>query len=247
MSSEKYTDIEEKRVWETICTLRQIRFAGELTQKGRGAIDIKEILLDAERLAKSPAPYLIALLQGGASSDMLDAWQEAQREMDIKYQAYPMIRRSPLGMPLVDVGRKIRIMSWSMDKEIGTDKLTEYFIRQEKLGDIRFEDLFDNRLGILAPLSTDILSAYLLSEFIRKHHSPQTPQVKPVLASTDLTAFTFPKDKRGVGVFAGLSRILAYVDANGMGNTRIALAAAAELEYPGKVIPTGPRYPIIGY
>lgn len=239
MSLENYTEIEEARVWDTICTLRQMRYAGEIAQEQTGRFDVQKILMDADRLAKSPAPYLVNLLAGEQTPTMLEDWNGARREMGTKYGEFPMIRRSPFSNPLQDIKSKLRIMSLTRPNHDNLENLTEFFILMQNIADLEFQDLFDDRLGLLAPLSTDILVASFLPAFIRKHYSQKVPQVKPALADTYLKIITFPKDELGRPVFAELDRVLAYVDLDAMGDTRKTLSTAAQLEYPGKVILTG--------
>lgn len=231
----EYTNVGERRVSDTISTLRQMRFAGEMAQSQPEVTSgTQKVLMDAEILAKSAAPYLIHFLINAHTPEMLKQWDEVIAEMKAKYHHFPEIRRFHLDSSTKDVKTKLMIMSM---KDL--NDLTYCFITSNNLGEIEFTDLFDDSLGILAPLSTDILAASLLPEFIYLHYSHKLPQVKPVLLSTDLRSCIFPTNEFGEPVFATMNRVLGFIDLDATGSTRHALVKAAELEYPSKVIPTG--------
>jgi len=232
LSLESYKEKEEDRVWDTICVLRQMRCAGQLAESHD--INPQEVLRDAELLAKAPAPYLVHLLEKAQSHQMLQEWEEVLKDMGEKYKRFPMIRRSPFGLPLQDVQTKLRVMTFQEP-----ERMTEFFIENNGLGKIAFEEMQDDKLGILAPLSTDVLTAFLLPEYIRRHFSERIPTVKPALVFTGLTNVILPKDASGRPVLMEMNRVLAFVDLDAMGDTKETLARFAEVDYPGKVIKPG--------
>lgn len=232
---EIYTPTQEARVSSTINTLRKMRSAGESAVAHYE--DPQVILRDAEILAKAPAPYLIHLLEQAQAPEMLQRWEHTLKDMETKYEKFKPIKRSPISTSLMDVETHLKTLYTHKPSFI-----TTIYISMNNLGAIKFEDMFDEDFGILAPLSTDVFTASLLPEYIKTHCSDRIPTVKPALVFPDLSHVILPRNNEGLPVFSYFSSILAFVDLDALGNTRNTLHRAAEKEYPGKVIETGLPY-----
>lgn len=228
-----YSDIDKARVEATLTALRKMRGAGQVALWRDE--DPQPILRDAEELAVSPAPYLVHLLHQAQTPEMLQKWEETLRVTGERYRSFVPVRKRDRAQSLADIKTKLRIMSLN-----DLDGLTRHFLTDQNLGNLRFEELFDRELGILAPFSTDLLVASLLPEYIRVNHSENTPTVKPVLLSKRLELLAMPHDQEGRPALAGMRRVLPFVDFEGNGGTRLAVYLAAKTEYRRQVIPVFP-------
>lgn len=231
--SEVYNHAEKLRVAHTIGALRRMRHAADVALLRDE--NVQGVLNDAELLTKASAPYLVNLLNQSQKPEMLDQWEETLSDMELKYQRFAMIRRSPFSSSAEDIELHLRMLEFGK-----SDLITKYYIGSNAV-ELKLEDLFTDRMGILSPLSTDAFTASLLPEYIKLHHAESAPEVKPVYVSTDVKQVFLPHDEFGNPALLIMERIMTFVDLNAGGGTRRALVKAAELDYPGKVVKTG-RY-----
>lgn len=175
-----------------------------IRSKAESSLERNRLLADAEILAKSGTDYLLNILKGG---------DYAERE-----NGFPIFRQSVLTQLLETY------FVVSKSGLVAIDTLTPHDCN------LSSKDLFDTKLLVLAPLSTDYLMLSFIQRCTQEFLHPLSFSLKPIILSErtpgcPLKVLAVPdfKDQS----FSDIERIGVFVDSSGSGRTISAMEKIA--------------------
>lgn len=199
----------------TIALLRKIRGFPMSLRIGDPAYtpaERQQFLLDAERIGLSCANLLLAPPDKGTMEDEERLWREDMDVLSPKYSSFPEIavRRAYPEDTLVNIESMLAHLELP-PREFHT--LEEYILEKKATG-LSVQDLYDNRLMIFSPLSTDYLKACLLHRFAMLYLTPVCFRVKPIILDRYLEPRAMPDISGDNTWITGVDRIEAFVEGN---------------------------------
>lgn len=193
------------------------------------------ILFDAERLGATAGNFFAARLSDTSSGNLeLEEWQDTLSDVRKQYKKYKesthtkYTKTETLEVVRKTMPYRFRLLSIDPDYMLRWD-----LTLNNNLGAENADQLINNDIGVISPLSTDYIMSCTYSSYLQKTQD-RTFLTKPAALSSDLRLVVLPKDKEGREVFELVPEIGIYIDTTVTGNTGRLLFQAVKEAYPNQ-------------
>lgn len=221
--------------------LRRIRgSAFEWVARPHPTVEAVIAVSDAERVGGIAASYLIDNLGNPRSPQSELSLSTSLAGIEKRYAPYKEFAISPdwsrikLRYTLPSRLDSFRFLAREPDPK-DNDSLWRHSIGTDNLKQMPDLDIFNNRLGIISPLSSDYLDAVLLQRFIQQYIQGPCFKLKPLVLTPALDWDTNPRYQQRDDRFATeVDMIAIWTNLDVSFRTRVATSRAVEALYPEK-------------
>lgn len=203
-------------------------------------IDPQEGLLDAEATGSAVSRYLIDPLPGYPSDNEYEEATSIIKAWEDKYGKYTPYSLTQAKEPdtlistipsVVDLFRLLAEVPVIEGWQWKTLKMSANVRALPNL------NIHNNRLGILAPLSTDFLQTAFLQRFIQKHTAKPPFHLRAISLGLDREGYQqLAASDRFVSFAKDVDEIAVFTDLDSNGTTRTLATQAAITLFPGKQV-----------
>ncbi|GEM_PF-2740734 len=246
-----WTEKELNGMSQTVSTLRRMRSAATLDKTTLGLRMRKKInnllggkekiyspqeaLADAEELGYVAGDFFAAKLSKTTHGKTeFEKWQDLLSDAEKQYTLYG--ETTYAGTGIVEVAGQL-LIGRMRTLHIDSQHMLEWdLLENNNLGAQSIQQLINQDVGIISPLSGDYLMSSIYSSYLQRTRG-NSFAIRPAALSEDLTDLVLPLDKKSNFPFENKSAIAIYVDTIATGNTAKALFKHLQGLYPQKIIP----------
>lgn len=240
MALNKDEEIPEVQFGErALSCLRKIRgSAFEWVARPHPLIETRTAITDAEQVGTIAASYIIDSIGGQRSQETERRLSDSLTGFEEKYAEYreslvsPEWSRIKLRFGLPSHLDSFRLLAKAPNPN-EHDSLWKHAIGTDNLKQMSDLGIFNNRLGVISPLSSDYFQAVLLQRFIQQHIKAPCFKLKPLVLSPALDCDSEAGDGQRDNKFAqDVDELAIWTNLDVSFRTRIGASRAANLLYP---------------
>lgn len=220
--------------------LRKIRgSAFEWIARPKPVIPITAAVADAEEIGLISSTYIVDPIMGTVDDKTQKTLEGRLAELEAKYRgyrayAYSIMSRVKFHEMMPTYLHLYKLLA--QHPNTNESGLWEALIGSNNMQFMPKMDIFNNRVGIVSPLSSDYLRSVLLQRLIQVHTPFESFRLKPVILGPELDLDPNAGEEQEDPEFGkGVDRIVIWTNLDVSFRTRNGTLRAVEWLYPGKL------------